>query len=376
MLAPLHGDASPVHRDDADPGELRVGDAGGSRGVHGADRAAVASVPYVRMLKRRQSTRCARPRLSPRPMPRRRSRLRLGARHDASSRRCRAFREALIRARGGGRAHHRGRRRRRRPVAVRGIGRARRALRSSERMRRRPWRAPLRPMCEPSPSGIVQWRRTNASWGEQRPARTGVEPRVETGRWRSAQRARATAANGNGHAKKPNILIIWGDDIGWFNISAYNMGVMGYRTPNIDRVAQRGRDLHRLVRPAELYRGPRRVHHRPVADPHRPHQGRPARRRPRPAAGGPDDRRRAEAARLRHRPVRQEPPRRPRRVPADRARLRRVLRQPLSPERRAGAGEPGLSEESRVQEEVRPARRAAQLGECRTARRRSRTPAR
>jgi arylsulfatase len=40
--------------------------------------------------------------------------------------------------------------------------------------------------------------------------------------------------------KKPNILIIWGDDIGWFNISAYNNGIMGYRTPNIDRVAREG----------------------------------------------------------------------------------------------------------------------------------------
>ncbi len=39
---------------------------------------------------------------------------------------------------------------------------------------------------------------------------------------------------------KPNILIIWGDDIGWFNVSAYNHGVMGYRTPNIDRVAKEG----------------------------------------------------------------------------------------------------------------------------------------
>jgi arylsulfatase A-like enzyme len=38
-------------------------------------------------------------------------------------------------------------------------------------------------------------------------------------------------------ATKPNILIIWDDDIGWFNISAYNHGIMGYRTPNIDRVA-------------------------------------------------------------------------------------------------------------------------------------------
>ena len=39
---------------------------------------------------------------------------------------------------------------------------------------------------------------------------------------------------------KPNILVIWGDDIGWFNVSAYNMGMMGYRTPNIDRIAKEG----------------------------------------------------------------------------------------------------------------------------------------
>ncbi|MEZ5503810.1 MAG: sulfatase-like hydrolase/transferase [Halioglobus sp.] len=41
-------------------------------------------------------------------------------------------------------------------------------------------------------------------------------------------------------ADKPNILIIWGDDIGQFNISAYNMGMMGYKTPNIDRIAHEG----------------------------------------------------------------------------------------------------------------------------------------
>ena len=40
--------------------------------------------------------------------------------------------------------------------------------------------------------------------------------------------------------KKPNILIIWGDDIGWFNVSAYNHGIMGYKTPNIDRIAKEG----------------------------------------------------------------------------------------------------------------------------------------
>lgn len=40
--------------------------------------------------------------------------------------------------------------------------------------------------------------------------------------------------------KKPNILILWGDDIGQFNVSAYNLGMMGYKTPNIDRIATEG----------------------------------------------------------------------------------------------------------------------------------------
>ncbi len=39
---------------------------------------------------------------------------------------------------------------------------------------------------------------------------------------------------------KPNILVIWGDDIGITNISAYTMGLVGYRTPNIDRIAREG----------------------------------------------------------------------------------------------------------------------------------------
>jgi arylsulfatase A-like enzyme len=40
--------------------------------------------------------------------------------------------------------------------------------------------------------------------------------------------------------KRPNILILWGDDIGWWNISYNSRGQMGYRTPNIDRVANEG----------------------------------------------------------------------------------------------------------------------------------------
>jgi len=49
-----------------------------------------------------------------------------------------------------------------------------------------------------------------------------------------------TADIASAQQKKPNILVIWGDDIGQSNISAYSMGVMGYRTPNIDRVAREG----------------------------------------------------------------------------------------------------------------------------------------
>ncbi len=40
--------------------------------------------------------------------------------------------------------------------------------------------------------------------------------------------------------QKPNVLIIWGDDIGYWNVSAYNQGMMGYKTPNIDRIAKEG----------------------------------------------------------------------------------------------------------------------------------------
>jgi arylsulfatase len=44
----------------------------------------------------------------------------------------------------------------------------------------------------------------------------------------------------NKKSKQPNILIIWGDDIGWMNPSCYHQGLMGYRTPNIDRLAAEG----------------------------------------------------------------------------------------------------------------------------------------
>src|SRR5437867_4900157 len=49
-----------------------------------------------------------------------------------------------------------------------------------------------------------------------------------------------SAASSFAQAKKPNILIIWSDDIGYWNVSAYNQGMMGYKTPNIDRIAKQG----------------------------------------------------------------------------------------------------------------------------------------
>ncbi len=48
------------------------------------------------------------------------------------------------------------------------------------------------------------------------------------------------AFSASAQQKKPNILIIWGDDIGYWNLSAYNQGMMGYKTPNIDRIAREG----------------------------------------------------------------------------------------------------------------------------------------
>ena len=56
----------------------------------------------------------------------------------------------------------------------------------------------------------------------------------ETQRSQGSQRAPQRAS------AKPNILVIWGDDIGTWNISHNNRGMMGYRTPNIDRIASEG----------------------------------------------------------------------------------------------------------------------------------------
>jgi arylsulfatase len=55
-----------------------------------------------------------------------------------------------------------------------------------------------------------------------------------------AQKAAPAAAPAPSGGRNPNILVIFGDDIGQTNISAYSFGLMGYRTPNIDRIAREG----------------------------------------------------------------------------------------------------------------------------------------
>ncbi|TCL76171.1 arylsulfatase [Rhizobium sp. BK251] len=55
-----------------------------------------------------------------------------------------------------------------------------------------------------------------------------------------AQTQQAAPSDSSGAGKPPNILVIFGDDIGIPQISAYTMGLMGYRTPNIDRIAAEG----------------------------------------------------------------------------------------------------------------------------------------
>jgi arylsulfatase A-like enzyme len=60
---------------------------------------------------------------------------------------------------------------------------------------------------------------------------------LATGRQGTAQAQQAPAAPGG---QRPNIVIIWGDDIGITDVSAYTQGLMGFRTPNIDRIAREG----------------------------------------------------------------------------------------------------------------------------------------
>ena len=110
-------------------------------------------------------------------------------------------------------------------------------------------------------------------------------------------------------AKKPNILVMWGDDIGISNLSCYSDGLMGYQTPNIDRIASEGMRFTDNYGQQSCTAGRAAFITGQNPLPHRPHQSGHAGRRP--IGLQPEDadhRRVAQTAGLRHRPVRQEPP--------------------------------------------------------------------
>jgi hypothetical protein len=68
--------------------------------------------------------------------------------------------------------------------------------------------------------------------------------------------------------QRPNVLVIMADDIGYWNISAYNRGMMGYRTPNIDRIANEGAiftDVNSRAPPAAPPSSPAKVRCAPAS---------------------------------------------------------------------------------------------------------------
>ncbi len=163
--------------------------------------------------------------------------------------------------------------------------------------------------------------------------------------------------------QKPNILIIWGDDIGYWNVSAYNQGMMGYKTPNIDRIAKEGALFTDWYGQQSCTAG--RAAFITGQTPFRTGliEGWPARRQGRAAGARRHDRRSAQGPGLHDRAVRQEPSRRSRRAPADRARLPGVHGFAIPPERRRRARARGLLQARRPAKEVRHARRAPHLGQ-------------
>jgi arylsulfatase A-like enzyme len=67
-----------------------------------------------------------------------------------------------------------------------------------------------------------------------------IRGKVRLGLFALVVAATATITPASAQQPKPNILVIMGDDIGYWNLSVYNRGQMGYRTPNIDRIANEG----------------------------------------------------------------------------------------------------------------------------------------
>ena len=165
-------------------------------------------------------------------------------------------------------------------------------------------------------------------------------------------------------ADKPNILVVWGDDIGISNVSCYSEGLMGYRTPNIDRIAAEG------VRFTDYYGEQSCTAGRAAficgQNPYRTgltKVGMPG------ANLGLRDTDPTIATALKEQGYatgrRQEPPRRPGRVPPHQPWIRRVLREPVPPQRRGRTRRIRLSFRGRFpafSRAVWTPRRAAYLG--------------
>ena len=166
-------------------------------------------------------------------------------------------------------------------------------------------------------------------------------------------------------AGKPNILVIWGDDIGIANISAYSNGLDGLRDPEHRPHRQGRHQIPALLRRAILHGGPLGVPHRPAHHSNGVEQGRLPGRADGDEPARSLDRRPAQKSRLRHGSVRQEPRRRSQPLAPHGQWLRRVLRQPLPSQRRGRAGIAGLSEGPSLPRQVRPARRASLQGDRR-----------
>ena len=134
-------------------------------------------------------------------------------------------------------------------------------------------------------------------------------------------------------AKKPNIVVIWGDDIGQSNLSVYTKGMMGYQTPNIDRIANEGMLFTDYYAEQSCTAGRSAfITGQSVFRTGLSKVGMPGAKQ----GLSPEDPTIAELLKKQGYATGQfgkESPGRPQRVPAHSARVRRVLRQSLPPER-------------------------------------------
>ena len=107
--------------------------------------------------------------------------------------------------------------------------------------------------------------------------------------------------------RKPNIIFIMGDDIGWFNIGAYHQGIMAGRTPNLDKLAAEGMRFTDYYAEASCTAGRANFITGRTTHPHRAHDSRPGRGQSGHARRCTNHCHCTQVHGLRHRAVRKEP---------------------------------------------------------------------